>query len=307
MRFLCIGEPLAEFTNAPELPHQFNRAAGGDTLNSAIYLARLFGAGQVGYLSRLGDDAMSLFIREVMVDEGVIDLSATETGGRLGLSMIATDPQGERSFTYWRDQSPARRLFQSPEDLAHLAQSDVIMLSGITLAVLYPEGREALLAALQRRADAGALVVLDTNYRPRLWPDAATAAAAIGAVAKIAGLVLPSMDDMAACFGTATPETAMALLQSLTTAEVVLTTGGADVLYRANGEAHVTSLPLLPKRRARDTTGAGDSFNAGWLHARAQGLSVSQSITQAAALAAEVVCHPGAVIPKSAMEAFMRA
>ena len=305
MRYLCIGEPLAEFTNPPDLPHQFNRNAGGDTLTSAIYLARLCGGAQVGYLSRLGDDAMSLFIRDFIAVEGLVDLSATESGGRLGLSMISTDATGERSFTYWRDQSPARRLFQSAEEIAILDQSDVIVLSGITLAVLYPEGRAALVAALRRRAAEGALIVLDTNYRARLWPDATSAAAAISEVAAIAGLVLPSMDDMAACFGTPTPAAAMALLQNLTSAEVVLTTGGDEVLYCAKGDSCVTTLPLPPKRAARDTTGAGDSFNAGWLHARANGATVADAVALAAALAAEVVCHPGAVIPKSAMADFM--
>ncbi|ADO44342.1 ribokinase-like domain-containing protein (plasmid) [Ketogulonicigenium vulgare Y25] len=304
MKFLSIGEPLAEFNNPLDAPDQFNRNAGGDTLNTAIYLSRLTPAGSVGYLSRLGDDKMSAFLRGVIVDEGITDLCATEIGGRPGLSFITTDANGERSFTYWRDQAPARKLFQSPEDLAVLEQADVLFLSGITLAVLYPEGRANLLAALAQRKAAGAQVVLDTNYRPRLWPNAETAAAVIGQAAGIATLVLPSLDDMEACFGQPEAEGAMALLQGLTDAEIVLTTGGDDVLYRAAGSADVRAIPLPPRRPARDTTGAGDSFNAGWLSSRAAGLSVEAAIARAAAVAAEVVTYPGAIMPRAAMPTF---
>ncbi len=74
MRYLCIGEPLVEFTARRDAPSTFDRRAGGDTLNSAIYLARLLPAGSVGYLSRLGDDAMSAWLRGVMAEEGVADL-----------------------------------------------------------------------------------------------------------------------------------------------------------------------------------------------------------------------------------------
>lgn len=301
MKFLCIGEPLAEFTNPANAPSQFNRNAGGDTLNTAIYLARLSAAQSVGYLSRLGDDAMSLFIRDYIAAEGLIDLSPTEAGGRLGLSFISTDATGERSFTYWRDQAPARRLFQTAEEIALLDQSDVLFLSGITLAILHPEGRANLLAALRKRRAQGALIVLDTNYRPRLWPDAKTAARVIGEAAAIAGLVLPSLDDMGACFDCPDPHHAMQLLQSLTPSEVVLTTGGEAVLYRAAAASHYDALPLPAKKAAKDTTGAGDSFNAAWMVCRDLGWSVEDAIAQAAALAGEVVCHAGAIIPKEAM------
>ena len=61
---------------------------------------------------------------------------------------------------------------------------------------------------------------------------------------------------------------------------------------------------MPPRRPARDTTGAGDSFNAGWLSSRAAGLSVEAAIARAAAVAAEVVTYPGAIMPRAAMPTF---
>ena len=303
MDFLCIGEPLVEFTNNSETPGRFDRRAGGDMLNTAVYLARLTTPGSVGYLSRLGDDAMSGFLKTTLAEEGIVDFCATQPGGRPGLSFIATDPQGERSFTYWRDQSPARRLFSAPDDLAVLAEADTLVLSGVTLAMLLPEGRDALLHALERRRVEGARIVLDTNYRPALWPDAGTARAVIGQAAELATLVLPSLDDMSDCFGATDPSDAMKLLMGLTEAEIVLTTGGAAVTHRAMGSPTFDSWPLPPRRTAVDTTGAGDSFSAGWLAARQGGLSPRDAIARAAGLAAQVVLYPGAILPRHAMPA----
>lgn len=303
MNFLCIGEPLVEFTSGPETPGRFDRRAGGDMLNTAVYLARLTAPGSVGYLSRLGDDAMSGFLRGTLAEEGIADLCATQAGGRPGLSFIATDPQGERSFTYWRDQSPARRLFSSSDDLTALDRADTLVLSGVTLAMLLPEGRDALLHALERCRAEGTSIVLDTNYRPALWPHAAAARAIIGRVAGMATLILPSSDDMSDCFEATDPSGAMHLLMTLTTAEIVLTTGGDAIMHRAMGAATFDTWPLPPRRKAVDTTGAGDSFNAGWLAARQAGLSPPHAIARATNLAAQVVLYPGAILPRHAMPA----
>ncbi|UFS67961.1 sugar kinase (plasmid) [Paracoccus denitrificans] len=302
MRYLCIGEPLVEFTARRDAPSTFDRRAGGDTLNSAIYLARLMPAGSVGYLSQLGDDAMSRWLRGVMAEEGVADLCATEPGGHPGLSFISTDMRGERSFLYWREQAPARRMFQNGDEALHaVAEAGTVLLSGVTLAILLPESRERLFAALERRLAAGGRIVLDTNYRHALWPDAAVARQVIARAAALATLILPSLDDLAGCFGVADPAGAMALLAGLGGAEIVLTTGGDEVLHRAPGRTRIETHPLPPKIAALDTTGAGDSFNAGWLVASEAGLSPVEAVALAARLASVVVAHPGAVIPRSAM------
>jgi 2-dehydro-3-deoxygluconokinase len=51
----------------------------------------------------------------------------------------------------------------------------------------------------------------------------------------------------------------------------------------------------------RDTTGAGDSFNAGYLAGRLKGVDPVRAARQGCRLAAEVIRHPGAIIPRSAM------
>lgn len=308
MRYLSIGEPLVEFSARRDAPSVFDRRMGGDTLNIAIYLSRLTGPGQVGYLSCLGDDPHSLWLRESIAGEG-IDVSglATRAGARPGLSFISTDARGERSFAYWRDQAPFRGHLDDPAHLSGLGAAPTLILSAVTLAVLHPEGRANLLAALARRRQEGAWVIFDTNYRPVLWPDAVTARDAITQAASLASLVLPSLDDMAGCFGTPDPDDAMRLLAGLTEAEIVLTTGGHSVLHRAGGAARHDTHDLPGAVAAIDTSGAGDSFDAAYLAGRDAGLDPAAAIKSAARLAAIVVCHPGAVIPAEAMPGAARA
>lgn len=302
MRFLCVGEPLVEFTSRPDAPSTFDRRAGGDTLNTAIYLARLTAPGQVGYLSCLGDDPQSTWLRDQIADEGT-DTSdlAMRVGARPGLSFISTDMRGERSFTYWREQAPFRDHFDNPGNLAPLDKARTVFLSAVTLAVLRPQGRENLLQTLARRRSEGARIVFDTNYRPALWPDAAVAQNVMVRIMGIASTVLPSQDDMSACFGCDTPQAAMQRLMDMTDAEIVLTTGGASVLRRAAEVGRVEIHDLPPAILAADTTGAGDSFNAAYLAARDRGMTPDQAIAAAARLASIVVGYPGAIIPRMAM------
>jgi 2-dehydro-3-deoxygluconokinase len=56
-----------------------------------------------------------------------------------------------------------------------LAGFELIYLSGITLAVLDPAARADLRHFLAAHRARGGSVAFDSNYRPRLWPDVATA------------------------------------------------------------------------------------------------------------------------------------
>src|SRR3954471_6023981 len=108
----CIGECMVELKQADG--GLFSRGYGGDTLNPAVYLARL-GVG-ADYVTALGDDPLS--------DEMIAGWAAEHVGtgpvvrlpGKLpGLYMIQTDEVGERRFYHWRDSSAVRSLMSLPQ------------------------------------------------------------------------------------------------------------------------------------------------------------------------------------------------
>jgi 2-dehydro-3-deoxygluconokinase len=81
--------------------------------------------------------------------------------------------------------------------------------------------------------------------------------------------------------------------------EVVLKNGAAGVLARSSGGL---VRPRLDSATAVvDSTGAGDSFNAGYIAARLAGSDVDAAVQAAHRLATAVIGHHGAIIPRAAM------
>jgi 2-dehydro-3-deoxygluconokinase len=283
----------------------FERRYGGDTLNTAVYLARLLDGRpiQVRYVTRLGQDPLSRWMVAGWEAEG-IDCRLVETIERRlpGLYMIDTDERGERSFTYWRGEAPVRELFASEHDpiLAALETVDVLYTSGITLAILSERGREALIGLMFRRKRAGATVAFDTNYRARLWPDAARARPWFEAAIAGSTVCLPSIEDLEKIFDqTSPPDEWLSRVSDLGAGEAVLKCGGDAVWTHREGEVAPITLERFPD--PVDTTGAGDSFNAAYLTGRLLGRSVRESVIEGHGLASRVVRFPGAIIPREAM------
>lgn len=294
--FLSVGECMLELSGAGS-PDLWRMGIAGDTLNTAWYArARLGPDWQVDYLTRLGHDRFSDRIAQFLDGNGIGTRWITRDPDRMP-GLYAIDLQnGERSFTYWRGQSAARRL---ADDEAHLgrafAEAAAIYLSGITLAILSPDRRRAVIAALAAARARGVLTAFDPNLRPRLWEDAATMCACVTEAAGAAALCLPSLDDEIAAFGDTGPEaTAERYLRAGAGAVVVKTGGGPVVLAGADGGQVIDGLPRVAPV---DTTGAGDSFNGGYLAARLAGMEEGQAVRAAHDLAARVVLHPGALIP----------
>src|ERR1700760_24623 len=113
MKVACIGECMVEFAHADG--GLFRRGFGGDTLNTALYLARL--GVETTYVPALGDDGLSEAMLAACRSEGIATDHVLRLIGRVpGLYMIERDAKGERSFLYWRDRAPAREFFDRADD-----------------------------------------------------------------------------------------------------------------------------------------------------------------------------------------------
>ena len=170
-RFLSLGEIMVEMAPAPQNPGLFRLGYAGDTFNTAWYAPRLLPSTRtVSYVTVLGEDAMSDDLARFIGAQGMSNDAIRRHPTRTpGLYMIQTR-EGERSFSYWRGQSAAKRM---AEDLKWLDSAlkgrDMIHFSAITLAILPPKSREFFCGALARARSKGAIVSFDTNLRPALW------------------------------------------------------------------------------------------------------------------------------------------
>jgi len=300
----AIGECMIELQKSGEgstMDYRF----GGDTLNTAVYMARLLdpATAQVAYVTGLGVDGMSDEMLATWQREGIDTACVQRLADRLpGIYMIETDPDGERRFHYWRRDSAARHWLEAPEAgqvLVQLAAARMVYLSGISLAILSPVDRELVVAALARCRAAGGTVVFDNNYRPRLWESPETAREVYGRALAHADIALLTLDDEVALYGPADARGVIERTRALGVGEVVVKCGGDPCVVWHDGQLH--EVAPQPVREVIDTTAAGDSFGAAYMAARLSGKGPEDAARAGHRLAGTVIRHRGAIIPRSAM------
>ncbi len=175
----------------------------------------------------------------------------------------------------------------------------MVYTSAITLAILSAGARAALFAWLPEYRRRGGRFAFDSNYRPALWPDAATARAAVETAWRLTDIALPSVDDERALFGDASTAAVRDRLRGWGVTAGALKCG-------AEGPLPLDDTPAAawpPAARVVDSTAAGDSFNGGYLAAWLTGAGPAAALAAGHALAATVVQHRGAIIPRALMPA----
>jgi len=298
-RVACIGECMIELKQAEG--GLFSRGYGGDTLNTAVYLARL--GASADYITALGDDSLSDEMVAGWASEGVGTKRVMRLPCKLpGIYMIQTDGRGERRFFHWRESADARSLMDLPETagiLNSLASYDVVYLSAITLSIYSRDGREKLIAALMQAGEQGTRIVFDTNYRARGWPDPDIARAVFHEAFAASDIVQASTEDLLPLYPDESDER---LLERIRCNEVVLKRLTPAAIVRFEGvsrevRAEPLTMPVV------DTTAAGDSFSAAYVAARLAGAEPVDAARAGHRLAGVVICYPGAIIPRAAMPA----
>jgi 2-dehydro-3-deoxygluconokinase len=258
---------------------------GGAESNVAVALARL--GRRVAWVSALPDTPLGRRVSGAVAAAGV-DVSGVRftPDGRVGLYFVefGSAPRATEVYYDRAGSSCARSL---GFDAALLGGARFAVLSGITLG-LSDNARETGLAFAAAARVSGAEVVVDVNYRARLWgPDAAREATAeltreadvVVCSARDASTVfgIDEGDDRAAVRALAARFASAARLVVLTCSErgnVAVERGGA-----VSHHPHVAATVV-------DRFGAGDAFVAGIVDSLLAGLPVADTLAFAARLAA---------------------
>lgn len=288
-RIVCCGEGMLE------LSHQgsdWKLGYGGDTLNTAIHLARL--GHDVAYFTALGEDDFSERLLQDWQAEGLdTSLILRHPERTAGLYGITADAGGERSFTYWREGSAARELFDLADSEVRqraIAGCDLFYYSLISAAILPNNGRIGLLTLADMVHGEGGKVAFDGNYRPKLWESTTAARGVHDGAIRAADIGLPTLDDERALMGERDADAVAAHWQALGCAETVVKLGAVGCRL-PDGDV------IAPERVLRpvDTSGAGDAFNAGYLDARLRGGAPAEAAAAGHALAGWTIMRPGAI------------
>ncbi|CDX12443.1 2-dehydro-3-deoxygluconokinase [Mesorhizobium sp. ORS 3324] len=294
-----IGECMLELSG--QAGPNWRMGFAGDTFNTLWALHALSPDRPATYVSAFGDDPFSRDQIAFFAQNGIgIGSSPVIAGARPGLYAI-TLTRAERAFTYWRSDAAARQLASDPAALAKsLEHQALVYFSGITLAILDDSARKALLAAVATARRAGSLVAFDPNYRPRLWQSREAAQAAILEALAVTDIALPTFPDEQMLFGDETPQATAERLGKLV-GEVVVKNGEQPALIAAR--SGLETVDAVHVATPVDTTGAGDSFNGGYLAARLAGHAPGDAVRRAHRVAAAVVQVRGALAPFETLRA----
>jgi 2-dehydro-3-deoxygluconokinase len=306
-RIAAIGEVMVELAPYPAADEKGREikvvSYAGDTFNTAVYMSRL--GTETEYVTILGDDAHSDRILQLMAEEAIGSGAVVRLPGRApGLYMISNTPDGEREFAYWRKEAPARQLFASDAAVAaleeQLSNCDSVYVSGITLAIIPADARQRLTEFLQTFRARGGKVIFDSNYRPRLWASKSEARAAVMAVMKQTDIALLTLDDEQLLWDESSVEACEERYRDCQLDELVLKRGAEEVIVITVGGRQTVPVPTV--KNVVDTTGAGDTFNAGYMAARLKGLSPVEAAHEGIRCAGIIIRHRGGVISRDVFQ-----
>ncbi|EFE97296.1 sugar kinase [Serratia odorifera] len=302
-----IGECMIELSQKGD---DLSRGFGGDTLNTAVYVARQVAqqALNVHYVTALGNDSFSDEMLRTWQQERIGTSLIQRMDNKLpGLYVIETDETGERTFYYWRNDAAARYWLEGPQAdsiVSQLARFDYLYLSGISVAILNAGSRAKLLTLLRQCRSNGGKVIFDNNYRPRLWQNKEETRQAYRDVLSCTDIAFLTLDDEDLLWGQQPVEQVVSRTRGFGVQEIVIKRGPESCLvFSAEGGEYDVPAVKLAKEKVVDTTAAGDSFSAGYLAVRLNGGSAQQAAQRGHLTASTVIQYRGAIIPLAAMPA----
>jgi 5-dehydro-2-deoxygluconokinase len=292
-RFLVLGRVGMDLNADPpgakiETAARFTPSLGGSAGNIAAGLARQ--GAQVAVVSCVSDDPIGRYCLEEMAQYGIDTSHVRVVGGqhRNSLALTETVSSGCQTVIY-RNGAADFALTANDIDEIDFRALGAVIVTGTALAA--EPSRGATMHAMSMARSAGAVVVLDIDYRAYSWLSLDVAAEVCRLAAAAADAVIGNDIEWELLAGSA--EGAKAQAKSL--AEK----GAWFTVYKMGPEGCTT----FTKDRTFDTpvfrvpaqkpTGAGDGFIAGLLAGLAAGIDLQASVTRGAATAAFVVSGIG--------------
>jgi 2-dehydro-3-deoxygluconokinase len=257
---VSLGECLVEFNRGEG--GEFHPGFAGDAFNALFYAARL--GARTGFISSVGDDLFTPMIVEGIEREGIDTSRLLRIEGRRnGLYFIELDERGEYTFHFWRERSAATLTLLRqgvPELASYISTARVLLITGVTLAVMEGEGGMKELLEMVKGETA---IAFDTNYRARLWSSPAAYRERFEPLLPLIDILLPTRSDLEAIYP---GEPVGAVIERCAVAgpATIAMKCGADGCALWDGSALRIEPPPEPIEPI-DTTGAGDAFNAGFL------------------------------------------
>lgn len=303
-RVLCLGEVLFDYLadqpgRSMEQVESWTAYPGGAPANVACALVKL--GTPTGYLGCIGEDTPGESLVQLLHSIGVngAGIQRHATAPTRKVYVLRTE-SGDRIFGGFGDTPTTEfadtRMEADKLPIALFETADFLVMG--TLELAYPSSRAAMMRAIELAEEYYLKILIDVNWRPTFWTDPAEAPEIIHHIVEQADFLKLSKEEAEWLFETSDPGVIAHRMGGVE--GVLITDGEHGCKYSLGGNEG--SVPAF-KMDVEDTTGAGDSFVAGFLHQVSQhGFQsladpqvAQQIITYASAVGALTTTRAGAI------------
>ena len=227
---------------------------GGCAVNAAIDMAKI--GLNVAIIGKIGNDGFGKFITGALKDQKV-DISGLVVGEKssTSASVVLSDSAGERTFLHCLGANA--EFTDSDVNYDIIKNSEIVFIAGTMLMPAF-DG-ESCSRVLAKAKEMGKFTVLDTAWDSKgRWMNV------LKPCMKYIDLFMPSYEEAVKLSGKQIPEEIADVFLSMGVKTAVIKLGKDGCFIKTSkGEKYL--IPTYSNIGAVDTTGAGDSFAAGFL------------------------------------------
>ena len=241
---------------------QIKLAFGGDALNEAVVLTRL--GKTVDLISKVGNDEAGSRVLSFLKDSGItINKITVENGLDTSINVVLIDEYGERYFL--TNPAGSQRKLTEDDIYSYLdSVSDIVSFASIFVSPLLDiPAMTRIFKRIKEKPDRTLVADLTKAKKGECLEDLAH-------LLPYVDYILPNEDEIALLTGVKDPYINAGLLIESGVSCAVIKCGSKGCIIRTRDEIY--HIPAYPVKKCVDTTGAGDSFAAGFLWALSEGM-----------------------------------
>ena len=272
--FAIIGECLIELTSNGTLAESstLNKYFGGDTITTAITVARL--GGKTAYITKVGNDGFSEFILSSLQKEN-IDTSLIKTNDEQNGMYIISNTQTKKELLYYKRKTAATKLTidDLPED--YIKNLKLVYSTGIVQS-LSAGARELVRESFRIARENEVLTAYDPNYTS-CFMNSGDTKELMEEIIDYADIVFLSLKgDAVRLYEIDSIDKAMKYFWDRGV-KIVVIKSHIDNGYYTGYSGTITFTEFYNTIKAVDVTASGDVFNGGFLYAITNGYAPSDA------------------------------
>jgi len=264
-------------------------AAGGSVANTAHGIAVL--GGRSWFAGKVGNDYFGRFLKDAF-DHAGVDTHLLILDENIATSMvIAVVGQDKNRVTYAVPRTHASQHLLAPSDLPEGLVDQVGWLHTSGILLRENPAADTILGLMEQCAQKAIPVSLDLNIRIEAIGDPDCLARLQHGIQLSTILFGSGSDELMPVTGAASPQAAARALAGSQRVVVCRSGSAGAELYLPDGRILHSCAYDVP---VVDTLGAGDAYNAGFITAAAEGLSLEDANQRGNAVAGYKIMHAGA-------------